>query len=76
MIVYVLLFFVSIISRLYYFSFPIVSIVYCPISHNRECQSTCAIVYLLLFYLFIVLAYYTALNWHSIHSSTFLYTTL
>jgi len=31
---------------------------------------------LLLFYLLIVLTYYTALDRHSIHSSTFLYTTL
>jgi len=62
---------VSIVSHLCYSPFRIVLAVYCLVSHNRKYQSTYTIVYLLLFCLFIVLAYYTALNRHSISSSTF-----
>ena len=50
--------------------------IYCLDSYNREYRPTHAIVFpllfrLLLFHLLIVLTYYTALNWHSISSSTF-----
>jgi len=77
--------------RLIIFLFSIISRPYCSLLYCLDCLlshltigstglltllSYPLLLRLLLFYLLIVLAYYTALNWHSIHSSTLLYTTL
>jgi len=51
-------------------------IVYCLVSHNRKYQTTYAIVSSLIVSALYYHVYYTALNWSSIISSTFLYTTL
>src|SRR6266850_4316725 len=71
MIVYVLLFSVSIISYLYCSPF-LLSQLSIVVSHTKG--STGLLTLLSLCYCLdslIVLTYYTALNWHSIYSSTF-----